>query len=423
MAITVKHDNLSNGVSFITILDTKFKANVISVRFITKLDESTASANALIPNILISCNEKLRTRTEITTTLAKLYDSNLSANAIKFGDNQIMNVSADFICDKYALEGEKISQQVSDILLDCIFRPIVNDNAFADEEFTLRKNELVESIEGQINDKRAYAFVRANRTIYKDEPSAVASYGTKETTEKLTSQQVYKEYKNLLENSQIEITLSGGQNLDEVKEKLKKEFAELKRNVVKYTFYSISPVKNEVAYPVDTLDVKQCKMVMAFKTDYTDYFANRLMAAMFGGTAFSKLFMNVREKYSLCYYCASVFIEAKGVLAVDSGVEKVNVEKAKKEIINQLELMAKGDFTEEEQSNAVLSIAGDFKSNYDSVRDISAWYMSQKIRNTDFTPEQAIEKLKAVTKEQIIKAAKSYKLDTVYLMQGKEDNE
>ena len=79
--------------------------------------------------------------------------------------------------------------------------------------------------------------------------------------------------------------------------------------------------------------------------------------------------------------------------------------------------------TDDEMKNAVLSISGDFKSNYDSARDIVAWYMTQKIRKTDFTPEQAIDALKAVTREQIIKAAKSFKLDTVYLMQGKEDNE
>ncbi len=423
MGIQVKHDTLENGVGFITVVDPKFKSNTITIRFITKLDEKTASANALIPNILISSNEKLKTRTEITIKMAKLYDSNLSANSIKFGDNQIVMMSADFICDKYALDGEQISSEVTDVLLDCLFRPLTEGNAFAHEEFNLRKNELVESIQSQINDKRAYAYVRGNRTIYQNEPSSIPSYGTKETAEALTSQQVYEAYKNLLKKSQIEITLSGGQDFLQAKNKLVEAFGKIERQPVFNEFYSYSPLKDKVAEPVDTLDVNQCKMLMAFKTDYHEYFVNRLMVAMFGGTAFSKLFLNVREKLSLCYYCAAVFIEAKGVLTVDSGVEKKNVSKAREEILRQLEMMANGEFTDDEMKNAVLSISGDFKSNYDSARDIVAWYMTQKIRKTDFTPEQAIDALKAVTREQIIKAAKSFKLDTVYLMQGKEDNE
>ena len=49
--------------------------------------------------------------------------------------------------------------------------------------------------------------------------------------------------------------------------------------------------------------------------------ATRLMAALFGGTPNSKLFLNVREKLSLCYYCSASYNSMKGIMLVQSGVE------------------------------------------------------------------------------------------------------
>lgn len=420
MALKIKQQSMPNSINFTTIEDPKFKSNCVTIRFITKLNEESASANALIPNILISCNEKFKTRTEITTKLAKLYGSGMSSDTRKLGNNQMISINADFICDKYAFDGENISGEITDILLDCLFKPLIKNDGFADEEFKLRKQELLDSIDNEINEKRVYAFLRANQTIYKDEPTAIPSYGTKKGAQALTPQSVYKAYKNLLKTACIEITLAGGQNLDKVKDRLINAFSKIERTPENFEYISYSPIKSEVAECSDELDINQCKMVMAFKTESKNYFANRLMQTMFGGTAFSKLFTNVREKYSLCYYCAASFVEAKGTLAVDSGVEMQNVGKAREEIINQLNALANGDFTDDEIKNAVLSISGDFKSNYDSIRDIGSWYFVQKLRKLDMTPEDAIKVLNAVTREQIIESAKSFKLDTVYLMRKKE---
>ena len=344
----------------------------------------------------------------------------MSSSTTKIGDNQITTINADFICDKYALDNENISQEITDILIDCLFNPLIENNGFANEEFKLRKQELLDSIDNQINEKRVYAFLRANQTIYKGERCAIPSYGTKTGAEALTAQNSYEAYKKLLKTACIEITLAGGQNLDNVKNKLVNAFSKIDREPENFEYKSYSPLKTNIAECSDELDVNQCKMVMAFKTDYKNYFANKLMQTMFGGTAFSKLFMNVREKYSLCYYCAANYVESKGTLLVDSGVETENVSKAREEILNQLNALSTGDFTDDEIKNAVLSIAGDFKSNYDSIKDIGSWYFVQKLRKSNMTPEDAIKELNSVTREQIIKAAKSFKLDTVYVMRKKE---
>ncbi|MFA5658883.1 MAG: insulinase family protein [Oscillospiraceae bacterium] len=420
MAVEYKREHLADGIEFVSITDPKFKSNYILVRFMTRLDINTVSENAIIPNLLVTSNKTYKTRTELTKRLSELYGSGLSTINHKLGDNQVIGISAGCICDRYALDGEKLTGLVTDILLDCIFNPQLEDDGFSKKDFLLRKQELLDSINAEINDKRTFAIIKANSVIYKNEPSSLTSYGNKISAGELSPQGCYKAYKKLLETAAIDITFAGGSDADEAAEKLKAAFLNIKRNYTESPYLSFSPVKEIVEEAVDTLDISQCKMVMAFKSAFSDVYVNKLMCVMLGGTAFSKLFTNVREKYSLCYYCAAGYVEGKGVLIVDSGVEKSNIPKAREEIINQLNALAAGDFTDEEMKNAVLSIAGDYKSNYDSTSDLSSWYFIQAIRGDYLTPEQAIEKLSRVSREEIIKAAKAFRLDTVYVMQNAE---
>ncbi len=420
MAAEYKREHLADGINFTTIIDPKFKTNYILIRFMTKLDAFSVSENAIIPNLLVTSNGTFKTRTELTKRLSELYGSGLSTINHKLGDNQVIGISAGCICDKYALDGEMLTELVTDILLDCIFNPVIEENGFSKKDFLLRKQELLDSIDAEINEKRTYAIIKANSVIYKNEPSALTSYGNKESALKLNPQDCYKAYKKLLKTAAIDITYAGGFYSEQAVSKLKSAFVKLDRSYIENQYAVFSPVKNEVEEASDTLDVNQCKMVMAFKSELKDVYVNKLMTVMLGGTAFSKLFTNVREKYSLCYYCAAGYVEGKGVLIVDSGVEKANIPKAREEIINQLSSLSSGDFTDDEMKNAVLSIAGDYKSNYDSTADMSSWYFIQAVRGDFLTPEQAIDKLNSVTREEIINAAKSFKLDTVYLMLGSE---
>jgi predicted Zn-dependent peptidase len=145
---------------------------------------------------------------------------------------------------------------------------------------------------------------------------------------------------------------------------------------------------------------------------------------MYGGTPFSKLFANVREKLSLCYYCQAAIVECKGAMLVDSGVEPGNEQKAEQEILNQLESLRAGDFTDEEIENTKKYLIGAYLSNYDSSEDLNSWYFFQFARGTNDSPKDAIEKINAATREDIINSANSFKLDTVYTLtpSGGENN-
>ena len=193
--------------------------------------------------------------------------------------------------------------------------------------------------------------------------------------------------------------------------------------VEKIDYRHNSPAKAEPVYRELKMQVSQSKMVMAFKSDYEDIYTAKLFCMLLGATPFSKLFANVREKMSLCYYCSSAYADRKGTLFIDSGVESCNIEKAKKAIEEQLEAICNGDFTEEELENTKKSLCGGFKSNYDSIYDIMGWYAAQNTRNTAFTPEEINERIAKLTREDIISCAKTFKPDTVFVIRGEEEED
>ena len=79
-----------------------------------------------------------------------------------------------------------------------------------------------------------------------------------------------------------------------------------------------------------------------------DYTAMVLANCILGGSPFSKLFMNVREKQSLCYYCAARHDTPKNVMFVQSGVETKDLDRTEEAILKELNDMKKGNITDDE---------------------------------------------------------------------------
>ena len=167
----------------------------------------------------------------------------------------------------------------------------------------------------------------------------------------------------------------------------------------------------------------QAKLVMGFRTGIfqpqKEVAAMRMAMTIFGGTPSSKLFVNVREKQSLCYYCGASYNSMKGIVLVQSGVEEKNIEKARAEILKQLVELQQGRFTEEEWSAAKLSLLNAYRATADSLGALSGWLLTQSLSGRPLTLEEAAAEMEAVTREEIVAAANQLSLDTVYCLVGK----
>ena len=396
MSIDTKREKINEGAMLTTITDKKFKTNSVVIRFIVPLSEESAAANSLAAQLLILSHKKYGGLTAITDFTNKLYGASIGASTFKVGDNQVVAFTASSIRNEYALEGEQLFESVIKVLLECIFDP----DEFSDKYFELKKAELISSIDSEVNEKRTFAILNATSAAFENEPYALPPYGTRASAEALTKDKVFSAY-------------------DKAKELIKQRFDKPNLKAKSYPFINYSAAKAGVKYAEDSFDMNQLKMVMVFKTSYRNDAVNGLFSALLGGTPFSKLFMNVREKLSLCYYCASRVIYEKGAIMIDSGIDPKNLEEAKAEILNQLDQIKKGNFTDEELYNTKLALKGSFVSVYDSPSDLAAWYFIRTARGHEGeSPDDAQKKMFEVTRDEIIAAANSLTLDTVYTLKN-----
>ncbi len=423
LAVIYNRERIGDGIHFTTLINKRQKTNTILIHLLTPLSYETASVNAIIPYILSGSSRNYPTLTHLNKKLSELYGAVIKGSVLKMGDSQSLYLVAGCINNKYTFDGEQITEEMTRILAECLIDPNASDGKFEEKDFELKKQELLDDIDAEINEKRSYAFKRANMNIFMNEPAAISVKGSRENAEKITSGSAYERYRELLKTAQIEVFFVGAEYSESCVKILSEAFSKIDRNYAGDNHSELSPLKNEVCRVTEVHDVAQTKMVMAFKTDHRNIVSLKLMNAVFGATPISKLFMNVREKLSLCYYCSSGVNEKKGVIYVDSGVEHSNVEKAEAEIINQLNAMKKGDFTDDEMENARLAIVNSWKGVSDGAQPIADWYFNQSYFGGSDSPEEQIEKLMKVTRDNVIEAANSLKLDTVYVLTGKEETE
>lgn len=420
-----KRTEIGENIGFNTVTDEKFKTDSLSVKFITKLDREDAADKCAATGILTVSDSKYKTLAKLSERLSELYGALLGFTLQKRGDLQVLSINSNWIDNKFAIDGEDITGDMLDIIRCTLFHPNADTDkgCFDKESFEIVKKELLDRIEAEINDKRGYALMKAEETAFKGEPAEYSVFGPVGSAQKITPESVFGAYKDLLEKAQIEIFYVCADEDRRVYDCLREGFSSVTRDPVPVTYSAPSKVKEEIIRSSDEMDVNQCKMVMTFKTDSEDIYALRLLCVIFGGTPVSKLFMNVREKLSLCYYCSCRPSTSKSAIFVDSGVERENLEKAEKEIILQLDEIRRGNFTDEDVRSALLSIDNDLNSVGDTPSSYVSWYFERLCEGNVITPQEQYDLYCSVTRERIIAAASSIKLDSVYTIFNKNNGE
>ena len=420
---------ISEGVNLCFYKTNRFKTSVVSVNLICPLDEKS-SERALLCYLLSRTNRDYPDIISMNRKLASLYGAVISPSVKKIGESQVLTLSLISVDDRFSLDGKGISEEGIKLLMDCIFSPDVTPDGFREENMEREKRLLIEKIESEKDEKRIYALNRMTEEMCKDESYGIHKYGSKARISELSGKDVFDEWKKILTTSPVQINAVGSFDMEKIESITSSYFEKLQRNrkdiiEVRTEFLTESYGSKTIA---EKQSVKQGKLVIGMRAgmtfDFDNYPAIRLTTAIFGGGTFSKLFTNVREKMSLCYYCAARLIASKGLITVESGVETENAEKALEAIRNELDEVRKGNFTDETVENAKKSLIDSFNSVEDSVLEIESFMQSQCVSGTFRTPSEYSELISSVSREEIIIAANMVTEDTVYILESeKEDNE
>lgn len=425
MKTCVESRNICDGVEFLGVRDPKFKTARMSVHFLLPMKAEHVSANALLPFLLSRASREYPDFTKLSRRLAELYGASLNADVGKIGDLQVLSVSASGLADRYALHGEHVSAELANLLCGVLFDPPFEDGMFPAEGVEQEKRQTIELLETEFNDKRLYACQRCEAIMCESEPYGLNRLGTKEAVAALQRGRLTETWKYVLAHSRVQVLVLGNCELEPLYQRFCQSFRALYRKDLLGCETVNVPEAGPVREVTEKMDVTQSKLVMGFRTrvcqPQRQVAAMRLAICMLGGTPSSKLFQNVREKLSLCYYCSAQYNSMKGIMLVQSGVETKNIQRAREEILAQLEAMKQGNFTEEETEAAKLSMLNSYRTTSDSLGSLEGWYLTQALTGRAQTLEEAADELNSVTREQIVEAARQITLDTVYCLVGGEE--
>ena len=410
---------------YLTVIETpKFRTNYLSINLLRPLRQEEAALNALLPDVLLRGCRMCPDMGEISAWLDQRYGAGVQAVVRKKGEVQAIGFFMDYIHERYTVAGEDLTREICGLMGSFLLEPVLDDGAFRQDYLDGEKVNLINAIMAQINDKRIYASTRLRQEMFAEEAYGVSKYGEKEQVEAITAQSLYTHYKRILACSKIELVFAGQTDISHLISCLKDALAALPRGEVDPATTSKGVMPERVREVTEQMDVKQGNLVMGFRTGITagdpDYPALLLFNGVFGGGITSKLFRNVRERLSLCYYASSGIDRIKGVMVVSSGVDMDKYDDARKEILNQLDACRLGNISDDEITSAKNALCSALKSNGDSLGRMEDFYLSQEIGGYTYTPEELSVRLEAITVDMIQDAAQKLQLDTVFFLKGEK---
>lgn len=417
----VTRTKLAEGVYLTCLPARKFKTSLLSAQFVTPLRQETASAYALLPAVLRRGTVTYPDMGSLSARLDKLYGARIDYTVRKKGENQCVGFVASLIDDSFAPGGERLLEPVADLLGELVCDPATERGRFVPAYFESEKTNLIDAIRSLINDKRDYADSRLLREMCAGEPYGIPRLGDEKSAEKLQLQKLHAQYGQLTATSQLELFYSGSASRERVEQALLSAFSTLPRDAIQDVAAARNhPAREEVRTVTEALDVTQGKLGMGFSCGSADTAALLMGNTLFGGSSNSKLFLNVREKLSLCYYASSLYHRQKGMITVSSGIEFEHYQRAYDEILAQLEAVQNGQLEDWELEGARSTLLNAYASMGDSQGKLENFYLGQAATGQSETPEELAAQVRGVTPERIFEAMRTVKLDTVYFLKGKE---
>ncbi len=420
--MTTKRVKLGDGIWLNMVQTDRFKTACVSINFLQPLKEETASLHALLPSVLLRGCVGFPDMRSISHRLDDLYGASVGSLIRKKGEVHTLGLYADFLEDRYVEDGP-IFEQMMEMLGQLLFEPCMENGGFVEEYVAGERQNLLNTIAARINDKRSYSVSRLLKHMCASEDYRVTKLGEKEALEQVTATGLYALWQHILRTSPIELFYLGQRPEEQVIERMKKLISYLpERSALCQPKTEVIMPRRPVQMIEEALDVTQGKLSIGLRTPIAAldeaYPALLVLNAVFGAGMTSKLFTKIREEQSLCYYASSSIDKYKGIMVVTSGIEFDKYEVARDGILEQLELCKQGQITDEELESARKYLISGIRTNHDSPGQMDEFVAGQVIGGCGDTVEQMIQKLEKVTLEQVVEAARTLVLDTVYFLKG-----
>lgn len=421
-----KVKEIKKGIKLHLIRNEKFKTNLVSVFLTTELNRENITKNSLIPAVLRRGTKNMPTQEDISTKLEEMYGASFNCGIDKRGDNQVLKFYIESINSEFLpQDAENILDESIKNLLEIVFNPLVENNAFLREYVEQEKLNIAQLIDGKMDNKARYAVDRCIEEMYRNKPYSLYKYGYKEDLDNIDEKSLYKYYKDLLNTCKIDIFVSG--IIDEqISDRICKmpEIQNLNdRNAIFNMSNLQENINNNEQIINEAMDVTQGKLVLGLNLDTKDenmQYVALVYNEILGGSANSRLFQNVREKASLAYVASSSYVKIKNNIIINCGIEIKNYDKTLKLVREQLEELKNGNFSENDIDTAKKCLVSNIKIIDDEQDTEIMYFYGQEFYKTKLDINQYIEKIQSVTKQDVLNIAQNIKIDTIYFLNDKK---
>ena len=412
---------IAPGITLRCCRDTRFKTGALSFQLVRPMKKEEAAMNSLLSAVLLRGTNVHPDLRAITEYLDELYGASVSTLVRRVGDYQTVGFYCGFMDDRFALPGDRVLAPMirflEELLLDC---PVENEGflpAFVESE----KKNLIATMESELNDKRAYAMGQLLKILCSADTFGLHRLGEKEDVPGITPQALYRHYKTLLKESPIQVFYVGSAEAETVEALLAPIWQRLDRNPMPLpaqTGFHPCEGRDET----EIMDISQGKLCIGYTTPITnrdpEFPAMQVMNTIFGAGMTSKLFMNVREKLSLCYSVGSSYYGTKGILTVSAGIDFDKEDMTRQEIETQFRACQAGDITEEELVSAKEALLSSLRATHDSPGAIEGYYATAALSGMKLTPAEYMAAVEAVTVDQVATAARTVTPHSSFFLKG-----
>ncbi|WOV85339.1 pitrilysin family protein [Sporosarcina jeotgali] len=418
---------LQSGVNLYTRQTAQFKTVSAAIKFTAPLTEETAAARTVLANVLEDSSARYPTRTKLRQALEELYGAVYYTDTGKRGNEHIFTVYAESVNEEYLRNPDvPVFEQLLTLVTESLFKPNLADGIFDETIVDREKQTIIDRIGSIYNDKTRYANKRMLELIRSGQPASLSSSGTEQTVSAVTSELLKKTYDQMMNEDTIDIYILGDVDTEQLIDRAQTlfPFAEGTRKSVPPAASNVNKGVSAAKHIREKQDMKQGKLNMAYSTPvgfkHPDYPKMQMMNGVLGGFAHSKLFINVREKESLAYYCSSSYASHYGLLYIMSGIDAEQEEKTASLIDQQVEALRNGDISDLEIQQTLALLSNSIRSSFDSAKGQIEIYDQYKLLDENFTSDKLIEKWERVTKEDIQEMAALLTKEITYLLSGRE---
>lgn len=421
----ISNYEVCEGVRLTAIQTDKFKTDELSVSFAVPLKKETVILDHLVPEVLSHSCKAYPTQLEFNIAAERLYAADLEAYASNHGEVQLINFRLNTINEFFAFDEDGLFSKALTLFSKMIYEPLLDSEGLFDREIVeKKKKDLCDAIRSRKNNKTRFASSRAVELLCEGEAYEASVLSDTAAVECVNAEALKKRYNEILSTAPVCIYFVGSLSGEKVLEKIKQ--------ILPFTPRAEVKLKTEVRYKAgelrritERMNIVQSKLCLGFRSGMTiakeGYHRFVLFLELFGCSPVSKLFVNVREKMSLCYYCSPLGDNTKGIMIVSSGIDAKNREKAEKAILQQLGAIKRGEISDDELESAKKSAVGALLEVNDDQSALARWYRSRALVSNTETLESFTEKILASSKEDVIKAAEGVSLELIYFLTGEEE--